>query len=392
MNILFISRWFPDPPDNGSKLRVNNLIYGLAKTHQVTLLSFIDPERLTSYSTRIHSLCDQVHVVPWKEYRSNSTKALIGFFSLTPRSIKDTFSSEMANTIQNITSESKYDLVIASQIDMAVYNHYWGDVPALFEEIELGLPDQRFNNAKSSWYQVRYGLTWQKHRQYLAKLLRKFKAFTVVSENEHTLVKENFPGIKSVVVIPNCVNTNDYQDLNSNPNPNMLIFTGSFRYEANYDAMLWFLEDIYPRIKTILPGVRLMITGDHANLPLPPCEDITLTGFVDDVRPLIKSAGVSLVPLRVGGGTRLKILEAMALGTPVVATTKGAEGLDVQDGVHLLIGDTPEAFANHVIYILNDHQIRQQLISNAHQLILEKYDVQVVIPNFLNLVEKVGKS
>jgi glycosyltransferase involved in cell wall biosynthesis len=154
--------------------------------------------------------------------------------------------------------------------------------------------------------------------------------------------------------------------------------------------MTWFLAEVYPRIQAQVTDVRLLITGDHADLPLPPTDNLTLTGFVDDVRPLVAAASISLVPIRVGGGTRLKILEAMALHTPVVATTKGAEGLDVQHGDHLLIADTPESFAQAVLRLLGDPALRQKLADNGYQLVRERYDWAAVMPTFLNLIERVA--
>jgi glycosyltransferase involved in cell wall biosynthesis len=154
--------------------------------------------------------------------------------------------------------------------------------------------------------------------------------------------------------------------------------------------MTWFLQEVYPRIRAQAPDVSLTITGDHAGLPLPPADHVTLTGFVDDVRPLIAAAWVSLVPLRVGGGTRLKILEAMALGTPVVATSKGAEGLDAQHGEHLLIANGPEAFAESVIRLLQEPGLRRRMADNAYQLVQEKYDMAALMPRFLDLVERVA--
>ncbi len=141
------------------------------------------------------------------------------------------------------------------------------------------------------------------------------------------------------------------------PGRNTLIFTGPFRYLANHDAMVWFLQEIYPQIQRQLPNVCLTITGDHANLPLPHATNVTLTGFVEDVRPLVASSWVSLVPVRVGAGTRLKILEAMATGVPVVSTTKGAEGLEVNDGEHLLIADSAQGFAENVVQLLKDSKL-----------------------------------
>jgi glycosyltransferase involved in cell wall biosynthesis len=198
------------------------------------------------------------------------------------------------------------------------------------------------------------------------------------------------PGYQPIEVIPNCVNLADYRNVCEAPQPETLIFTGSFRYSANHDAMVWFLSEVYPRIRAQIPSVRLSITGDHADLPLPPAGNVVLTGFVDDVRPLIASSWVGLAPIRIGGGTRLKILEAMALRTPVVATSKGAEGLELEDEEHLLIADTPEGFAEAVVRLLRKPRLRKRLVDHGYQAIQEKYDWPAVMPRFLELVEQVA--
>ena len=130
-----------------------------------------------------------------------------------------------------------------------------------------------------------------------------------------------------------------------------------------------------------------MITGNHGGKKLSDDPNISLVGYVDDIRPLIASSWISLAPIFSGGGTRLKILEAFGLRTPVIATSKGAEGLEVQHEKHLLIADTAETFAQETIRLLNDDELRSELTSNAYQLVKEKYDWQVIIPKFLSLIE-----
>jgi glycosyltransferase involved in cell wall biosynthesis len=182
----------------------------------------------------------------------------------------------------------------------------------------------------------------------------------------------------------------DYQTSTRDPEPNTLIFTGSFRYHANYEAMVWFLQEVFPLVLAQKPEVQLTITGDHAGKTLPMLENVNLVGFVDDVQSLIASSWVSVVPLLVGGGTRLKILEAMALCTPVVSTTKGAEGLNIQHGEDILIADTPEAFAKAVIRLLRDRDLREKLAGNAYRLVADEYNWPVIMPRFLELVEDVA--
>lgn len=389
MRILFISYWLPYPIDNGSKLRVYGLLRGLAQHHEVTLLSFVDNQPSGSVAPELSSLCREVHLVPYKNYNPTGIRSLLGLFRITPRYISDTFSPEMAHCIQETLATRKFDLVIASQFGAACYRPYFRNIKALFEEVEIGSFLERFKIERSIFHRIRYWLTWMKHRRFIANLLREFQLCTVVSEQEQQLIQKIAPDYHEVEIIPNFINVAEYRTVEINPRPNSLIFTGPFRYFANHDAMVWFLNEVYPIIQAQVPDVHLTITGDHANMPLPAASNVRLTGSVDDVRPLIASSYVSLVPLRVGGGTRLKILEAMALGVPVVSTMIGAEGLEFSDGRHLLIGDTAEIFASQVIRLLKNPVERREIIDNARRLVAEKYDWAVVMPRFEHLVQSV---
>jgi sugar transferase (PEP-CTERM/EpsH1 system associated) len=392
MKILFLSRWFPYPPNNGSKLRIYNLLRGLAQQHEVTLLSFADQPNVDPECPELRSLCREVQVVPWKPFNPHSQRARLGFLSLKPRSVADTFSTEMEQRIRHALLEKGHDVVIASEIDMAIYVRYVRGIPALLDELQVSVLYEQFTQATAPWRRFRYGLTWAKHRRYLASLLRDFQFCTVVSEQERQRLSQAVTTYQKIKVIPNCIDLASYSEVRETPQPNSLIFTGSFSYFPNHEAMVWFLREVYPHIQAQVPDVRLSITGDHGGRPLPPASNVTLTGFVDDVLPLIVRSWCSVVPLHTGGGTRLKILEAMALGTPVVATSKGAEGLEFESGKHLLVADKPEAFAQMVIHLLKEPELRQQIVDNAYQLVQEKYDWAVVMPHFLDLVEKAALS
>jgi glycosyltransferase involved in cell wall biosynthesis len=388
MKILFLSNWLPYPPSNGSKLRIYHLLRGLAQQHDVTLLSFADSAGASPDLQALKKLCSVVRVVPVKEYNPRSWRALTGFFDFKPRHVRDTFSLEMQQQIEQMTQNRCFDLVIASQIGPAGYFRSFHGMTAIFEEVEVGGLYGQFAQAASFRLHVRHGLTWAKQRYYLASLLRHFRACTVASEQERQFISRFIPGYQAVHLLPNCVRVADYQ-LQEQALRNSLIFTGSFRFRPNYDAMVWFLSEICPLVQAKEPAIRLTITGDHANLPLPPARNITLTGFVEDVRPLVARSWISIVPIQNGGGTRLKILEAMAIGTPVVTTHKGAEGLDVQHDVHLLIADKPVEFADAILRIANDEMLRQRLVDNAYRLVCKKYDWDATMPRFLKLIDTV---
>jgi glycosyltransferase involved in cell wall biosynthesis len=389
MKILFLSRWFPFPADNGSKIRIHNLLKGLSEYHEVTLLAFYDPEESSLEDVEQYSFCKQLKAVPWEPFDAKSQKAIFGLFSLSPRSLLDTHSPQMESLIRDAISGEKFDVIIASQLTMASYFPAFGGLPAIFEEIELGLYlDQAFNDG--NWIQqLRLRLTWFKLKRYFLRLLNSFVLCTVVSEREREIFRKNFPrhGNK-IEVFPNCVNLDDYQGTDKTVKSCQLIFCGSFRYRPNYFAMQWFVGHVFPLILEKVPDVQLVITGDHANLPLPDTRNIILAGYVDDVKSLIAACSVSIAPLWSGGGTRLKILEAMALGTPVVATSKGAEGLLTENGEHILIADQPEIFAQSVIKILSDKELSDFLSSNALQLVKTKYDWRTIMPKFLAFLQR----
>jgi glycosyltransferase involved in cell wall biosynthesis len=384
---LFLSRWFPYPPNNGSKLRVYNLLRSLASQHEVHLLSFVDQDAIGTDITEMESLCASVYTVPWRPFVSNRWQARLGYLSPTPRSVVDTRSKAVEEHISALLASGAAEMVIASQVDMAGYAHCFGGVPALFEEVELALMREQVTRAATTGQRLRARLTWAKHRRYMSQLLPHFQACTVVSHPERELLAEVSPTYQSVEVIPNCIDLPSYLKVVPADLGQTLIFTGSLTYFVNHEAVLWFLHHVFPLVQARLPETRLLITGDHAGKHLPPTNGLVLTGVVPDVRPLIAGAAASIVPIWQGGGTRLKILEAMALRTPVIATSKGAEGLEIQHGQHLLVADEPMAFAEAVISLLQQPAIGRRMAENAYLLVAEKYDWRAVMPRFLRLVD-----
>lgn len=389
MRILFLSRWYPYPANNGSKLRIWNLLRALGRRHEVTLLSFADPAEGAPDPEGLRGIVAEVHTVPWREFDPHSPRALLGFFGLAPRWLADTFSPQMAAILRQTLRSQKYDLVIASQVVMGAYARYFADVPAVLEEVELGVYFQRQEHAENAIKKLRHGLTLVKLRLYLKVLLQKFSGYTVVSGREKQLLESMISAGERVRVIPNCVELEDYRDIPTVKMENSLIYAGSFRYDVNYEAMAWFAGEVLPRILATVPTAQLTITGDPAGKRIQPQAHVRQVGLVPDVRPWVASSTVSLAPLQTGGGTRLKILEAMALHSPVVSTSKGAEGLEVRAGEHLLIADAPQDFADAVIRLLQDASLRASLAEAGYRLVEEKYNWQKALIPFLDWIEAI---
>lgn len=385
MKILFLSRWFPYPHDNGAKLRVYHLLRGLAQAHEVHLVSFADNPS-TAMKEKLEVFCRSVQVAGWKEYNPAHRRAVAGLFSLTPRSLVDTYSAELDFKIRHALTTHRFDLVVTSQWQMGAYHKLFSHMPALFEEIEVGVPYEQYARAKTTTGRLRGGLTWLKHRHFLRRLLANDRPCTVVSEIERSLLQAAVPEARAISVVPNGVDLEQYATPQVALDPNSLIFTGSFRYQPNHQAMVWFIEHVLPRIQEQIPEVTLTITGDPAGMSLPKRPGVLQTGFVDDVKPYIARSWASVAPLLEGGGTRLKILESMALGTPVIATSKGAEGLGTCPSEHLLIGDTPEDFARQAITLLKEPGVRNALAINARRFVEGYYDWKVIMPRFLDVV------
>jgi glycosyltransferase involved in cell wall biosynthesis len=274
---------------------------------------------------------------------------------------------------------------------MASYYPAFGGLPAIFEEVELGLYMDP-SLYQGNWIRgFRHRLTWLKLKWYFLRLLGSFAMCTVVSEQERRIFANAFPAhLQKLHILQNCLNMDEYQVIHQAPEQHQIIFTGSFRYHPNYSAMLWFLEKVYPLILEKKPQTQLIITGDSSNLPLPDHKNVFLAGYVEDIKPLIAASRLSITPLWSGGGTRLKILESMALGTPVVSTSKGAEGLRVRHQENVLIADEPGRFAEAVLDLLCDDELRNRLSSNARQLVKDQYNWATRLPEFLNMVEKVA--
>jgi glycosyltransferase involved in cell wall biosynthesis len=374
MNIVFISPWFPYPPENGSKIRIYNLLKTLSNHHKIRLISFVregehaDPEGL-------EGICQLEATVPWRKFNPTSWKSLAGFFSPTPRSIVDTFSPIMVDQLQRILINERPDVIVASEMNSSIYGGRKWSIPCILDEMQLGLYYQVWSSSTSPFMKLRKELYLAKVGAYIRHLSREYDACTVVSELERQLFSKLVNSNGNVYVIPNGVDLDQNRPGIAIPQPNTLIYNGALTFSANLDAMSYFLQDIFPTIRAQAPSAILKITGtvqgvDLSRLPLD--DQVILSGFLPDIRPAVAEAWACIVPLRHGGGTRLKILEAMALGTPVIATSIAAEGLCVTPDKNILLADTPKEFSTQTIRLLNDSRLRDELSINGRELV-EKY-------------------
>jgi len=317
----------------------------------------------------------------------------LGFLAPVPRSVVATHSGRMREAVVEETDRFRPDVVVFSQLGTAVYASFVRGVPKLLEELEVTVMKEQFTLEARPLARLRWRLTWWKFGRFVRGLLRGFDACTAVSEREKRAIAGIAPAGYPVEIVPNGVDVKSIRPNGSMPQEGTLVFSGALTYDANLDAMNYFLAEVYPRIRERHPQVALTITGRYDGvflhgLNLDP--SVLLSGYVPDIRPVVGKSWACVVPLRVGGGTRLKILEAMALGTPVVATSKGAEGLDVTNGGNILLADEPEAFANAVIRLLGDPSLRASLAQEGRALVETKYGWEEIGRRLDGVVERIA--
>lgn len=389
MKILFLSRWFPYPADNGSRLRIGALARALSRSHVVDLISFTEPASAAPDIAQAQQLCRSVVTVPYVPFNPGTVRARAAFFSPLPRSIVSTHSAAMAKAISQANASETYDLVIASQIDMAPYALACRATPLLLEELQIGMEHERTVAADSTASRLRAGLTWWKLERYLRHILPRFAAVSVVSEQELALVAATVPQVAGRLhVVANGVALPEAPTA-PQPQADSLIYPGSVTFGPNWEAVRWFAEEILPLVLRQRPGTRLAVTGRSDGVALgaiPANLPVSFTGYLEDVRPALCSSRAVIVPLRTGGGTRLKILEALALGVPVISTTKGAEGLDLVAGRDLLVADSPRDFADAVACVLRDDTLHGWLSANGRRAAAQ-YSWTVIAPRFVALAE-----
>jgi len=392
LHILFLSRWFPYPPDNGARIRIFNLIKGLAARHTLELISFCDNSVSGEHQQAMRQWCQSVVSVPYRPFQPNSGRALLGLFSNKPRSVIDTYHAEFAVAVQAAAARQPVDLLIASEIDMAVYGVPLRGAKKILEELEVTKISRPYLTEAVGLRKLRYGMTWWKLVGYIRELLNCYDGCTVVSEIEQMAVKA-LHAAGAPVVIPNGVDTDYFR-----PTPGIvverdaLIYNGAISYAVNFEAVAYFIREIFPLILAERPDALFYVTGKAESSlvsKLPKHEQVVFTGYLADIRPQLLKCCVNVIPILTGGGTRLKILESLAAGVPVVSTAAGAEGLNLMNGKEILIADEPRAFARAVLHLLQDAPAREALRRNGRQFVEAHSDWRVINAQFECYIEQV---
>lgn len=375
------------PPRFGAQARIHGLMAELGRRHDVTSVTLLDEEFDADECRRaMEEYCREVVLVPNPNSAGRLGKRLAQI-----RSLMSTKSFErlrcmvpiLQSEVDRVLCSRRFDIVNLEfvfpghlNLRQAPANEREPAVVIDSHNIEYDLVRQYARKSGSLWRRLYYEGNWRKLRREELEVYRNADGVYLCSELDQQRIRNEIPEVHSVV-IPNSANVDFYQPRPSDPRPDRrsVVFFGLLSYLPNIDGLIHFVNEVWPRIVAAHPEARFKIIGGGA----PPAiqalarPGIELAGFVPDLRPHLAEAAVVVVPLRVGGGTRLKIVEAAAMGKAIVSTTLGAEGIEAVSGRDLILADQPEDFAQAVNSLLQQPEVAERLGASARKMVVEGY-------------------
>ena len=344
--------------------------------------------------------CKEVHTFPIASDESKFylyTLVLKNLFSFSPFTAQKYYSKKMIDKINDICSRINIDIVHFDTLILAEYRNNLKEIPWILvnHNVESLLMRRQAVKENNPLKLVYLFFQYLKLKIYEKRYCPKSKAVIVVSHQDKQELERIAPK-GHYHVIENGVDTGYFCKQALNKKQNILIMIGGWSWMPNHDSFKYFYNKIYPLIKKNISTVKLWIVGanptqDMINIAARD-SSIKIFGLVDDVRPLYEQASVFLVPLRAGGGTRLKILDALSMEKAIVTTSIGCEGIFVKNNIHLLIADTPEMFAEKTLLLLKDKHLNETLGKNGRKLMLEKYDWNLIGPKMEDVYNSVITS
>ena len=386
LRLFYLSQVPPGPPRYGGQVRMHGLMSALGRRHSITSLAIAGPDvdRAAAQEAML-AYCREVVLVPGRPAADGARKRLLQARSLfSPFSFERHLyrASDLQATIDRLLSRERFDLV---NVEFPYLAHHRlrtapprAPPPRLVldeHNVEYDVLRQVAGSEAGAGRRIYNLVNWRKLRREEQLAWRRFDGIAVSSAPDEQTVRAVVPEAR-IAVVPNAVDLQRFSPVAArNSDARTLLFFGAVGYFPNTDGVLWFLREIWPAIAQAHPRARVKIVG----LKPPPAvlalagPRVEVTGFVDDVRPHISEAAVVVVPLRIGSGTRLKILEAMAMGKAIVSTSIGAAGLEVTAGKELIIADEPQEFAAETGRLLTEPRLAETIGAAARYRTVERY-------------------
>jgi polysaccharide biosynthesis protein PslH len=397
VHILWLKTELLHPVDKGGKIRTYQMLKELKRDHQITYLTLDDGSAAVDAREKATEYCHEVISIP----HHTSAKFSAAFYSELasnllsplPYAIKKYDSAAMREQIVQLGASGRFDVVVCDFLAPAI--NVPEDLPCatvLFQHnVEAMIWKRHYEVQRNRLKRGYLRGQWRKMRAFERESCRRFDTVITVSREDREMIRREYEA-ENVYDVPTGVDVEFFQPSGEvAPEAHNLVFTGSMDWLPNEDAIRYFTEQIMPLIRQKISDVTLTVVGRNPYpglLELSKRDDsIVVTGRVDDVRPFMEKAAAYIVPLRIGGGTRLKIFEAMAMEKAVVSTSVGAEGLPVRNDEELILADTPEAFAESVVRLLRHSEIARRLGQRAAARVRETFGWRRVAENFASICE-----
>lgn len=397
MRILWLKTELLHPVDKGGKIRTYNMLRELKRDHHVTYLTLDDGTAGRTAREQASEYCHELVCIPHQQQEKFTPGFYAGLafniFSRLPYAIQKYHSQPMRAAIEEQLRSENIDVVICDFLTPAV--NMPANLPCptiLFQHnVEAMIWKRHYevqaNRAKKTYL---YG-QWRKMQRFESMICRRFDSVVAVSEEDREQIRQQYL-VSNVFAVPTGVDTEFFRPSGTvSIDPHNIVFTGSMDWLPNEDAIRYFTDQILPLVKRSVPDLTLTVVGRNPGASLIELSkrdpSIKVTGRVDDVRPYLERAAAFVVPLRIGGGTRLKIYEAMAMEKPIISTTIGAEGLPLTNDVELILADTVESFADSVVRVLGDEALGKRLGQQSAASVREKFGWPKVAERFEEICE-----
>jgi glycosyltransferase involved in cell wall biosynthesis len=409
MNILFLTQIVPFPPDAGPKVKTYHVIRALVEQgHAVTLVSFVRPEEVR-HLPALQSICKAVHAVPIRRSRfADAFYMLRSYLTGRPFLIERDDLRPMQAMVNRLVRENDFHFIHADQLTMVQFALRGaaaaGNKPRVIFDAHNAvwtIVERMKDNAR--WFlKPVLSIEAARVKRYEGELLRTVDHVLAVTDIDRGLLEEALHvssprgngRVAPVTVIPIAVDTQKLQPVRRKPGSKNIVTLGTLHYPPNADGIRWFFNEVFPLVRERVPDATLTIIGknppqDFIELSERSAGVIKVTGYVDDLRPYLEESALMAVPVRAGGGMRVRILEAFAYAMPVVTTTVGLEGIHAAPGHDVIVADTPAEFASRTAVLLQDISLQDKLAANGRKLATEKYDWQAVLSAMRPIYEQV---
>jgi polysaccharide biosynthesis protein PslH len=389
--VLIVTSQCPCPPRSGTRMRVYQLVRQLARHHDVTLLTYVDADQREQIE-ELRGICN-IELVDWRSRGlvAKRLAQLVSLLSPTPYVSREIALPEMQHAIDDLCARCQFDVIQIESSLLSVFRFPAGPHMIINEHNVESEVHTRVGGQERSWLRKAFSAAESTRlRRFERASWRRAAGVAVTSAREAPIVLANAPDT-AIAVVPNGVDLERFRPDDGATRTGTVVFNGSLDYRPNLDGAAWLVEEIWPLVLARRPDARLRIVGrgDRRDLQRLERPSVEVTGEVAELGPYLASAAVIAVPIRMGGGTRLKVIEGLAMGKAMVSTTLGCEGIAVRDGVHLALADEPATFASALTSLLGDRDRAGMLGRQGRALMEDEYSWDLAGRNLTALYARV---